>query len=503
MSTGPLSSRWEALQNRLQQTVETVTRTSRLRIARSGLDDVDPPEDIDEYHGLYRDVGLVRSNINQFVRDVTGPGVRIECDDDQTQAYFMGGEDAPDFAPEGGFIDNCAVVAGEKGKPFYPYLQTTIVQRWTRGTVLNEYVKDDPSDPEYQITGFKHIRPETVSARTYPNTNILVDPDPSADSNQEFQTEIEETNRGEAAAYVQFDDKSILGRRKGGFDRTSVYLSQNDVLKQVLDVDIGGDAADEEGVFGDPALAAIAEDAEEYQEAKRDWMRGLKTKAFGVWGAQFNKEVHDLGNEVEVTEWTGDEQEEWVDDVGAIGPGDIIGFDGSIDFKKFEGEVPELEGPLQHLANDIVSALPAPMYATAHGEQITQHVTEEQSQSYQDLVKEERQYQERSWREGFKDVAERHPQLDPSGLRVKIEPEEDESPVMSLDSDTVDRIKTYAEAVDTIEHSVSLTEEEKRQLILQLPGTPELGSLDEQPLDETDEQVQEQAAQFDRAVSDS
>jgi len=488
---GPLRSRWDALAERLNQTVETVTRSSRINIKSGQVDDIKPPEDIDEFHALYREIAIIRANLNKFVGDVTEPGVRIEADDETTEAYFVGGTgeiDAPEFAPEGGFLDNCAVVAGEKHQPFYPFLKTSIIQRWTRGTNLVEYLKDDPEDADFQITGFKHIKPETVSARTHVNTNILLDPEDTdiADAG-------ELTKRGEAAAYVQFDDQSILGRRRGGFDdRSTVYLSQNDVLKQTLDPDIGGDDATEEGIFGTSILESVADDAEEYREIKRDRAKAIKTKAYGVWSAQFNKEVHELGSEIEVTEWDSEEQDDWVDQVGNIGPGDIIGHDGSIDLQKFEGEVPDLESTLQHYVDDILGPLPAPKFVTAHGEQITQHVTEEQGEAYHDRIKEEREYQERSWTEAFKEVARRHDQLDPRGLKVKLEPEKDESPVMSLDDDTVSRMKEYAEAVDIIENSVSLSQEEKRELILQLPGTPEMGDLGEQPVDEDDPEVQAQ-----------
>ena len=76
-SSGPIRGRVEALAERLSQSVETVTRKSRIFIESSDVDDLNPPEDIDQYHELYREVGIIRGNINQFVRDVTGPGVRV------------------------------------------------------------------------------------------------------------------------------------------------------------------------------------------------------------------------------------------------------------------------------------------------------------------------------------------------------------------------------------------------------------------------------------------
>jgi len=482
-----------ALQDRLSQTVETVSRSSQLQTAGTGIEDLDPPEDIDEYHDLYRTTGIVRANINQFVRDVTEPGARVQADDDATQAYFMGGDDAPDGAPAGGFIKNCAVIAGEKRQPFYPLLQSSIIQKWTRGTTLVEYLKDDPDDIASPITGFKQIRPETVSARTYENQNVLVDP-------EDTDADVETTRRGEAAAYVQFDDQSILGRRIGGFDdKETIPLSQNDVLKQVLDPDIGGTTADEEGVFGTSIMEAIAEDVEEYEETKRDRFRAIKTKAWGIWEAEFNTEVTEAGNEVILQEWDESEQDEWLNEVDDLAPGEILGHDGSIDLNKFEGEVPDLGGTLQHYVDDILGPLPAPKYATAHGEDITQHVTGEQGESYTDLIREERQAQARDWTQAMRLVAERHPDLDPSGVELVLEPEEDDSPVLSLDQDEVDRLKTYAEALDLLAGPTqgpgTLVEDDTlRELIAQLPEDAQPDT--EQPLDEDDANVE---AQFDAA----
>ncbi|WP_137288637.1 hypothetical protein [Natronorubrum halophilum] len=482
---GRIRGTLEALSSRLNQTVETVTRNSRIFIESSDVDDLNPPEDIDEFHEYYREIGIIRANINQFVRDVIKPGVRIEADDDTTQAYFMGGDDAPDFAPAGGYIENCAVIAGEKRQPFYPYLKVDITQKWTKGTTLNEYLKQDgkETEPKGPITGFKHIRPETVSARTYANTNILLEPDDTetAESN-------EITKRDEAAAYVQFDDQSIVGRRNDGMDEDEVLLSQNDVLKRTIDPDIGGDDATEEGIFGSPPLESVADDAEEYRSIKRDRAVAIKKTAYGVWLVEFDTEVTELpgNNEAIVETWDQDEQDEWVNNVDALEAGGIIGHDGSITPDQWEPTIPELDGPLEHYVSDILAPLPSPKYTTAFGESIANHVSDRQENSYQDTVTEERRAAERDWTQAFREVADRHPDLDPSGVQVKIEPEEDESPIMSMDDDEVERLNTYTKAVERIEMATTLTEEEKRDLLLQLPGTPELGSTEEVDVDESD-----------------
>lgn len=480
--------RIEALAERLSQNVETVTRNSRIFIESSDVDDINPPDNIVEYHKDYRQIGIVRANINQFVRDVTKPGIRLEAEDEMTEAYFMGGDDAPDFAPEGGFLDNCGVMA-ERRIPFYPFLQSTIVQRWTRGTNLIELTKaeGEKENTEYVPTGFKHIRPETVSARTYSNTNILLDPD-------DIDVADEITPRGEAAAYVQYDDNSILGPFT---DKDEVALSQNDVHRQVLDPDIGGENA-EDGVFGVSILEAAADDRAEYTSIKRDRAEAIKRKAYGVWTAQFNTEFveSELAEESILLDWDDDEQDDWISDVDSLGPGDILGHDGSIILDQWEPQVPELTDTLQHYVDDILAPLPAPKYATGHGEQITQHVTDRQENAYEDTIRNEREYQERSWTQVFRFIAERHDDLDPAGLRFKIEPEEEASPIMSMDDDEVERLKTYADAVKQIEMVTTLTEEEKRELLLQLPGTPDLGSLEELDVEMSDPSIQDMAEEL-------
>ena len=446
-STGPIRGRLEALQQRLSQSAETVTRSSRLFVENTNVDDLTPPDDIDEFHTLYRELGIVRGNINQFVRDVVGPGVRINADDPTTRAYFTGESndeaDVPEFAPSGGFLENCAVIAGERNQPFYPYLKTSIVQKYTRGTALHEYVKRDEEkdDPEFQIQGFKHIRPETVSGRAHSNTNILLNPD-------EMDIAKETTRRNEAAAYVQYDDQSILGERIGGFDEDAFALSQNDVLKQVNDADIGGDEATEDGVFGTSPLEAAADDATHYREIKQNRAEAIKTKVEGVWVAEFNTEVVEAGDEIILTEWEDDEQDEWVNDVDDLGPGSIIGHDGSITLDQWEPSLPDLEADLQHLVDDILAPLPTPKYATAHGDDITQHVTDEQREAYQDSIKEERKAQERDWTQSFRDVADRHPLLDPVGVEVRIAPTASSNPVAELSDEEIQKAADFMTAIN-------------------------------------------------------
>jgi hypothetical protein len=491
-SPGPIRGRLEALQQRLTQTVETTTRTSQLHVTNPSVDDLHPPADIDEFHELYRDLGVIRGNINQFVRDVVEPGIRVNADDPTTEAYFTGsppedGGSVPEFAPQGGFIKNCAVIAGERNQPFYPYLKTSIVQKYTRGTALHEYLKRDADkdDPKPPIQGFTLVRPETVSARVHANKNILLAPDETGVAD-------ELTRRGEAAAYVQFSDRSILGERINGFEEESVALSSNDVLKQVNDPEIGGDEATEDGVFGASPIEAIAADATDYRDIKRNRAQAIKTKVEGVWVAEFDTEVVEAGTETIVTTWDESEQTEWINEVGELEPGAFIGHDGSITLDQWEPSLPALDDDLQHLVDDILAPLPAPKYATAHGDDITQHVTGEQRDAYQDLIGEERQAQERDWTQAFREVASRHPRLDPSGVAVRLAPTASSNPVAELSDEEIERMEQFMSALDSglgdVPVDMVLDVEEFLKTTMDLPE--EVFAGDEIDADESAEELQ-------------
>lgn len=465
-----IKHRAQAALQALQQP-ETVTRSSTIQIARSGIEDIDAPDDITTYYDLYEEIGIIRANLNQFVSDVTRPGGRVIADDDSTEDYFNGADDNPEDWPKGGFLENCYVI-DETHQPYQPLLKQSVLNRWVRGTFMSEVLKQDNSDPESIISGYRPIRPETVSARAYDGTNILIDPDPDSELNDDVDLKL--TDRDEAAAYVQFDEQSILGRRINGFDENSVFLSQNDVFKLTLDQNIGG-PDQEDGIFGVSIIKAIKDDAEEYRDIKRNLTKAIQNKAWGIYDAQFNTQFIEAGEENILIEWDDDEIDDWVDDVDDINPGDILAHDGSVTLQKWEGEVPDLVNTLRHYVDDILAPLPAPKYTVGFETDINQFVTEQQDQRYEQIIQEERKVQEEAWTDAFKEVARRHDDLDPEGLQLQIQPEQDESPVMSLESEVIDRINTFAQAVERLEMSTLVSDEMIRELILQLPAEDEGG----------------------------
>lgn len=450
-----LKNTWEALQGRLEQTVETVTRSSRIDIVSGGIDEIDPPEDIDQYAEWSKNTAVIRANLRKFVNDVWEPGYRVEGPD-QTVQYFEGDVEEidgqpPEDTPEGGFLANSFVYAGERHQEFYDAGKQATWQRWARGTVLVELLKADPDDAESEITGFYFIRPETVYPQVENNTNILLDPDPENLPEDIDSGDYDTTRRDEVAAYIQFDDESILGLRRNGFDnQQQIPLSQNDVIKQTLDPDIGGDIGTAEGVFGESILSAIDDDVTEYKQIKRDRAEAIGRKAYGVWTAQFTPEVIDRGDAgIEVIEWTDDSIQDTEAELQTMGPGDVLTSDANIDLEKHEANVPELDDTLMHYVNEIETALPAPkVLASDFDEDINRDVTSDKREDYQDIISEERNVWEETWTEALKIVAERKG-LPTEGLEFKIQPKQSDNPVKTLDDDEIERMNTYISTLAT------------------------------------------------------
>lgn len=483
----------DTLQDTLRQPVRTVTRSATLKTIRTGVEDVDAPDDLAEFVDRYYDTGAIRKNLNEFRDDVTEPGITVESPDDATADYFNGGDAAPEGAPEGGFLSACFVI-DEKQQPLANALDISTLDRWRRGTVLLVNVYAEPDDPDSIISGCTFVRPETISARTYANKNQLLDPDPDAPENAGIEPEL--TKRGEAAAWVQFDENAILSRlfRRTNGDRgrdfsgrTSVFLSQNDVHKLTLDQDVGGDDA-EEGVFGESIIRSINDEAKELNSIKRNLEKAVEGAALGFYTLEANDYVlegagPDGGNVL--IQWPDADIDSLVNDLDSLDPGEIIATDAKAALNRVAPNVPDVEWILRHYIRDIVDPLPAPFYKHSQADEINQFVTEDQQEDYQARISKERQVQARFYEGYLRQVAERHPDLDPTDLTVSIEPEQDASPIMSLDDATIERIETFAGALQSIYGPggapAFIAEEVLSELVLQFP---EEASLDGETMDD-------------------
>jgi len=484
---GWLRRRIDTLQN-LGQNVETVVRQSRFEIGGSQVDQIDAPDDLDELVEQAKEVGFVWKGLQIFANDVWEPGYRLEGPE-ETKAYFLGDTDEidatpPEGTPEGGFLKNCAVFAGEKQQDFYDYGKMCTFQRRLRGTVLTELLKAEPENPESPISGFYFIRPETVSAEVYPNSNILIEAD---DTDQDG---VEITKRGEAAAYIQFDDQSIVGRRNNGMDETEIPLSQNDVQKQVLNPGIGDDPEGkaEQGIFGTSEIRPVAGDMAEYVQIKADRATAIGNKSHGIWLIEHGREVLDLGSEIEIIEWDDESMDDFEDRLQSVDPGGHVTYDGSVQPERVDGDVPDIQDVIDHYVNAIISALPTPKYKIGFEDNINRDVTGEQGSDYERFISEEREYQERQWTKTFREIANRKG-LPTEGLSFHIEPEPEDSPVLSMSTEEINKMATYAEALNALSGPTGgpQTLVDRETLITDIAQLPEsVDSVDDLPEGETD-----------------
>lgn len=471
---------WDALKEKFTQSVETVTKNNRVFSHSGDVDTVDLAENIEEYRVLGKNTPIVRASVGKFASDVIEPGYRVEGDDEQAVEYLMET-----------WLPQAAIIAGEKHNDFLPFLKLTVEERWNAGGGLIEHVKDDPESESYQITGVNLIKPETVEVQTLENKNILASPD---------DTDLDGavmTPRGEVAAYIQFHEDAIAGPFKG---KDEVPLSQNDVTRTILNPDIGG-------TWGTPVTETVAEDVKGFKEILRDQETAIKTKAYGLWSIAFGRDVVETPEFVEVIEWSDDEMNDFVDDeIDGMGPGEIISHDGEIELEKFEPDVPDLIDHLEFYVNNITTALPSPKYIVGFESDINQFVTERQDERYERLIREERQALERDFSALLQDVVERNLGIEDPDVELVLEPEPDDSPVMSLDETDVEKVNQFAQAVDFLSGSMDpemlVDNETLLTQVLQLPEDA-VAELEEQGLDESDPQVQEQVNELEEQVADS
>lgn len=490
----PLKTLGDALSAAGEQDPETRARQGATSYAPGSVDEVPAPDDLADEFDFYRETPFVNAALRQFAADVMEPGVRVTADSDETADWFNGGDAAPD-APSGGFLSQAAVVAGERNQPLEDHLRQAVIQHEAAGNILAEKVKDDPTDSDPDYTGFMHIRPESVKLVTQENRPILLGPDDGRES-----AGIVTTRRGETAAYLQYHEGSILGQRDGGnyyADRDTVALSTNDVIK-VARNPVPGE------VWGESVIHPAADLIRGLKQILRDNEQAIQTKAYGIWSVAFGREMIEMpgAQDNELIEWGEQEQSEFVNDkIGReMGPGDIVGHDGNISFEKFEGEIANgLLDVIELYVKLIVTALPTPLYAVGIEADINQFVTAQQEPRYEKRVLDMRQTLAGAYEPALIEIAEQQG-LSTEGLSLTIEPDEDASPIRSLDDEEMERIETFTTALKNVYGSGNATtyldEEELADLVLQLPEEAIADSdVEEMPaMDETNPQVQAQFA---------
>lgn len=469
------------LSSHQQQSVATRTASPAFGALRGRLNTVEPADGVNEYYAIYESTAIVFTALWNFASDVWEPGYRVETDDEDIKEFL-----------EDHWLPRAAVLYGGKHNDFHRFGKHTTIQRWARGGALIEHVRADPAESTSPITGVNFIPPETVSFVPYEHKPILVDPDPSEGDQERLPSGLDQTPRGEFPAYVQYHRNAPTPTA-----RRPIPLSQNDVSRTIFNGDPAGVGEDLDKFWGTPITAIIAEDVAGFKNILRDKEEAIKTKAYGLWELAFDREVleytdiDESGEQVDVTEiieWGDDDKSDVEQEIEEdLGPGGVLTHDGAIEMNRLDGEVPELIDDLEFYVSNITSALPTPLYVVGFETDINQFVVDGQESKYNQLIDSEREANERTYTQVMKHVVrtnlvENSTEVDgttysvsevPSDLKFKIEPPEEESPVLSLTDEQVDRMKTWAEAYDLLRGDVPADmfadPESLRELILQLP----------------------------------
>lgn len=412
----------------LEQEPESVSRSKTksgyASLGGSGADTIPAPDTIDEEYALYEDTGFVSAAIHQYADDVTMSGARITAESDETKEWLE-----EEFLPQAG------IVGGQRHQSFSQLLYQDVIQYLAAGNILDENVKDH----EDRITGFLNINPATCKASTLPNKPVLWSPEDHQRSDFDGET----TDRGEAAAFLQYHSDSPLGR-KGMFDDKEVIpLSLNDVTFRPRTPKAGE-------IWGVPITRNIKQELTEFKNIRKDLSRAIRTKAWGIWSVSFDTEVIETKDEVMIDGWEPEEMDEFTEGVGSLDPGEIVGHDGTIDFEKHEGEVPEeVLDVLGTYVKMIVAALPPPLYAVGFEDNINQFVVKEQESIYEASVESMRTTLEETWTPTLRKVCEDHG-YDPSGVELELEPPDDESPIRNMELDDLEKFALFADGLSSM-----------------------------------------------------
>lgn len=438
-----------------EQSPESVVRSSTkggktgyASMGGASTSTISPPKTLDEEFELYQETGFIASAIHQYADDTTMPGVRVSADNEETEKWLN-----EKFLPQAG------IVGGQRHQEFSQFLYQDVIQFLAGGNILDENVKDS----EGRITGFLHINPASCKAETEPNKPILRSPD--AVDEPWFQSDWPVTERGEAAAFTQYHNDSPLGKKGQYKDRDEIPLSLNDVTYRPRTPPAGQ-------IWGIPITRNIKQEVTEFVNIRKDLARAIRTKAWGIWSVAFDTEVIETKDEVIIEGWEADEMDSFTSGLGSMDPGEIVGHDGSISFEKHQGEVPEeVLDVLESYVKLIVSALPPPLYAVGFEDNINQFVVKEQEQIYEASVRSMQQTLKETWTPTLREVCISHGK-DPSGVQLELEPEEDESPIRSMETDDMEKFALFADGLSSLlgqDAYKAFRPEQFADLVTQLP----------------------------------
>lgn len=423
-------------------------KTGYASIGGSAEGTISPPETLDEEFDLYQNTGFIASAIHQYADDATKTGVRASANSEETEKWL-----------NETFLPQAAIAGGQRHQEFSQLLYQDVIQYLASGNILNENMRDE----EGRITGFLSIDPASCKAETVPNKPVLRAPD--APEKEWWEDGWPTNDRDEAAAFTQYHEDSPLGKKGKYEDREEIHLSLNDVTFRPRTPPAGQ-------IWGIPVTRNIKEEVTEFKNIRKDLARAIRTKAWGIWSVAFDTEVIETKDEVIIEGWEPDEMDDFTSGIGSMDPGEIVGHDGSISFEKHQGEVPEevLE-VLEAYVKLIVSALPPPLYAVGFEDNINQFVVKEQEEIYESSVKSMQQTLKETWTPTLKAVCKSHDK-DPEGVELELEPEEDESPIRSMETDDMEKFALFADGLSSLlgqDAYKAFKPEQFADLVTQLP----------------------------------
>lgn len=361
-------------------------------IVGSYLEQNPPREELNEYWALYRDVGLIKSSINNFASEVIEPGWYITADSQETADEL------------GEFMENVAVVNTERNQNFTELAYKMIIEREVRGTVFLEKVYGDEDRP----VALYPLQNDTITIYTKPGKAMLPAPDEDAvdpdDINVKIggETRIPRTEDGKTGAYVQFDDFKPRWNH-----REEVVYTRDEVVKWVRDADIG-DAR------GTSRIRSIQERAEGWLQKVQDNDAAIRSKAWPMI-------IFNMGTED--NPWTREQVNEFLQhyDEENLEPGLMQAVSGDVSIEEFAGETADIESALTHDINTIMSGLPGPVYATGgFSQNVAPAVAQAQQRQFIKEVKKTRRDLENKMTPFLREVAEAYDLDNPDSVNLHI-----------------------------------------------------------------------------------
>lgn len=404
-----------------------------------------PPQDsLRKYWRQYETTGIVRKSINTYANDIIEPGYHVESSDEELERRMN------DWLQEG------VIANGVQDKDFLNLIEDVIKQREVRGTALVEIVPQ--ANNRDGIWGFRLINVESVNALEKEKSGLLVRPD---------ETDLDDvpvTQRGEAAAYIQYDNRAF----GGPFDEDDVPLSQNDVLKFVRD----GDAYD---VFGTSRIEGISQDIETLNDILDDNAEAIASKGHPYWIFKMGEPTDDPENP-RAGIWPDDKIQALRDshksDNYNAGQKDFL--PGDVDVRTVSGETADIKPTIQFHTERILSALPTPKFMVGFADSVNRDISKEQFNAYMTQVRKARRELEQDFRPALKRKAKEwgYDGEAVESLELSIEQQTQKNPLRNEEFDAQE-FKALAEGLRSFEESDAVSNEEIRQNLLGLPPQEE------------------------------